>query len=305
MLYHSSLIRGAIYILLSATFYATLPIFGKLAYQAGLQPAGILILRYLFALGLLFVYIKLIQRRSLFNLSLPVVIQGVVMTVASLLYFMALKYLSAGMTTVIFFSHPILVATLAIIIYKERFSPRLFLGLVLAMGGIVLVSGYSLGWQWGSATGLIYALSACVCYALYGLLGQKALSQGEPLSVAATLSLIAVIALSLFSCRDLDFIVNLTSQQLIISFGMAVINTLLAMLFFLKGIKEIGASRATLISTAEPPLCIIMAFLILGETLTVAQIIGASLVFISMLLATLPALQHAPAINNQSETHED
>lgn len=69
---------------------------------------------------------------------------------------------------------------------------------------------------------------------------------------------------------------------------MACLNTLMAVLFFLKGVKHIGATRATLISTAEPAFCIILAYIILGETLTATEFIGTGLVFVSMFLAVRP-----------------
>jgi drug/metabolite transporter (DMT)-like permease len=94
-----------------------------------------------------------------------------------------------------------------------------------------------------------------------------------------------VIIVIPFYYSDLGFIKHLTGQQILITITMAIMNTLMAVLFFLKGLQKIGASRATLISTAEPVFCLLMAFFILGETLTPLELLGSSLVFTSMLLA--------------------
>lgn len=56
----------------------------------------------------------------------------------------------------------------------------------------------------------------------------------------------------------------------------------------MKGLQQIGATRATLISTAEPVFCLILAYLILGETLTLKEIIGSGMVLASMFLAIRP-----------------
>lgn len=278
-------IKGSAYILFSAFMYAALPILVKIAYAAGLGPNSTLLLRYFFSFILLAGLIKLFRHGRLLSLSPMVVAQGIFLTSSGLFYFFALQTLSAGLTTVIFFTHPVIVAILTILIFKEKFVPRLFIGLALALAGIALISGLLGGAHDLSARGIVWALLACLCYAFYGLIGQKTLTVNDPLSITATLSLLAVIIVIPVYHSDLGFIRHLTGQQILITLAMAVVNTLLAVLFFLKGVQKIGASRATLISTAEPVFCLLMAFFILKETLTPIELIGSGLVFTSMLLA--------------------
>lgn len=289
-------IQGVLFIFLSALMYATLPILGKLAFQAGLSPSAALLLRYVFSLLVLALYIGILKHQQVLTLKPLVIIQGILLTMGSLFYFYSLKYMSAGLTTVIFFLYPVLVSCLSIPIYKEKLQPRLILALLLAIGGVIMVSGISgkvsLPYQ-----GIVLSLLACLSYSLYGLIGQKTVAKTDPLSVTATLSLVAVILLAGFSNRELTFLLHLSTRQILIGLVMAVLNTLLAVLFFLKGIKKIGAARAALISTAEPPLCLLMAFLILGETLTPLQFTGSLLVFAGMLLA---ARSNEPAAETSS-----
>jgi len=276
---------GSMSICFSAFMYATLPILVKLAYASGLTAGNALWLRYVFSFVLLALFISFVTKGSLLSLSPPVIAQGIFLTVGGLLYFLALKWLSAGVATIIFFSHPVFVAGLSILVYKEKFVLRLFLGLVLAVLGIALVSGAG-GLSSGlPALGLIYALSSCLCYTLYSLIGQKAMDKHDPMSVTATISMLAILVLTPFFYRDLAILSHITPMQLCIALAMAVLNTLLAVLFFLKGLKRIGASRATLISTLEPVFCLLMAYFILGESLTLWQIAGSAMVFASMLLA--------------------
>ncbi len=278
-------IQGSLFIFLSAFMYATLPILGKLAFHAGLSPSAALLLRYLFSLLLLSVYIGFIKHARVLTLTPLVIFQGALLTMGSLLYFYSLKYMSAGITTVIFFLYPVLVACLAVPIYQEKIRPRLIWALLLAIAGIIMISGIDRNFNGVSCLGVILALLACLCYAIYSLIGQKTVAETDPLAMTATLSLVAVIMIAFFANRELVFLYHLTLNQILIGLTMAVLNTLLAVLFFLKGVKKIGAARASLISTAEPPLCLLLAFLILGETLTLWQLLGSLLVFTSMILA--------------------
>ena len=54
---------------------------------------------------------------------------------------------------------------------------------------------------------------------------------------------------------------------------------------FLGGTRRIGAARAALLSTVEPVYTIILASILLGETLTGIQLVGGALVIIGVLLA--------------------
>ncbi|MDD2621005.1 MAG: DMT family transporter [Syntrophomonadaceae bacterium] len=280
----SDRIIGAIYITLSAFLYASLPILAKLAFQAGLDPSTALFLRYGFAFVILTIYLKLMRRETLLSSSFLAIIQGFLLISAGLVYFYALHYLSASLATVIFFSHPVLVAILALFLYKEKCDLRLILGLFLAIVGIFLVSDAGNSNLNISLTGLLLAISACIIYALYTLAGQKNVTQISPLSLTATFSLIGIILIPIISPSSIS-IYSLSWQQLLIVFIMSLFNTVLAVSFFLKGIKKIGASRASLISTMEPVITLLLAFLILGEVLTPIQLLGSSLVIISIFLS--------------------
>jgi drug/metabolite transporter (DMT)-like permease len=230
--------------------------------------------------------IKLFTHGSVLSLSPPVIVQGIFLTGAGLFYFYALKTLSAGLTTVILFAHPVLVAVLAIYIFKEKFVPRLFVGLVFALIGISLISGLGGNSNELSPMGIFFAIMACLCYTGFSLIGQNTVARAGILSITATLSLLAILIIIPLYHKDLVFIYSLTLEQILITLAIAVMNTLFAIFLFLKGLQKIGASRATLISTAEPVLCLLVAYLILGETLTALELTGSLLVLVSMLLAT-------------------
>lgn len=290
---------GAVFVFLSAFMYAALPILGKLAYQVGLSPSAVLLLRYLFSFLLLSIYIIFCKNTRILTLTPLVLFQGILLTMGSLFYFYSLKYLAAGITTVIFFLYPVLVACLTVPIYKERIRLQLILALLLAIAGIILVSGINQSFEGISIEGVELALLACLCYTIYSLIGQKTVQETDPLSMTATLSLVAVIIIACFSNRELVFLSQLSWQQISIGLMMAILNTLLAVLFFLKGLQKIGAARASLISTAEPPLCLLLAFLVLRETLTLTQLLGSLLVFASMILAAKRTETAASSVSSQ------
>lgn len=285
MLKLNDTIKGAIYVFISAFMYATLPILTKLAYLHGLDPSSALFYRYLFAFIFILLYQKLLKRQAVISTSLLAIGQGILLITASLFYFNALKSLSAGIGSIIFFTHPILVALLAIFIYREGLGIKLVTGLLLALTGIVFISGVLGGSVVVAPAGLLLGVLASICYGLFVLAGQTNVAKSSPLSLTATFAMIGVIAIPILFFRDLHFLTDLTWPQVLICLGMALFNTVLSISFFLKGVGKIGASRASLISTLEPVLSIGLAIILLGEVFSRLEAAGIVLIMISIYFA--------------------
>ncbi|MGI5920448.1 MAG: DMT family transporter [Syntrophomonadaceae bacterium] len=287
----SANISGVLYIIVSAFMYATLPILAKLAYTMGLTPGNVLLLRYFFAFAVLFLYIVIISKGPILSFSFWIISQGVCLVLGSLFYLLAVQYIPAGVASVIFFVHPAIVATLSLLLFREKPSWHLFLGLFLAILGIILISRISQGFTGISAWGVCLAIFSSLTYSGYSLISQKNVAAQSPYVLTTTFSLLGIVFFTMVNYTDLDFITSLNIPQLLIGLAMGLFNTVLALVFYLKGVKKIGASHAALVSTLEPVLTVLIAFLVLEEVLTSMDIIGSLLVFASMLLAVTSSRQ--------------
>lgn len=277
---------GTVYIFISALMYATLPIMAKVVYSTGIEPLYLFWLRYLFAFIMIAGYFLLTKQGPVISVSRMVIFQGLLVVLSGVFYFISLKYLAAGMCSIIFFTHPVIVSVLALVIFREKVVPRLLLGLLLAVTGIFMISG-TLGNSIINlpAKGLIYCILSCLTYAGYLLAGQKNLASSSPLSMASTFAFLGIVLVPLFFGRSAGFFTSVSMLQLLLILAMALINTILPMFFLLSGVKKIGASRGSLISSVEPVLTIIIAYLALGEVLAPIQLAGSALVFVSIILA--------------------
>ncbi len=280
-------IIGAIYILISAFAYATQTTLGKLAFSAGLTPESLLMLRYIFTAAILTPYL-VYNKIAVIDKSPLVLLQAVIFAVEGILFFYALQYLSASITVVVFFSHPVLVAITGSIIFREKLRGHFIMGLILAISGVILVSGMLGGVLMLSVTGMALIIAAAIFYTVYSLISQKNVRTISPLTITNTLASGSMIIL-LVLFHDLSFWGRLSLEQIIITLAMTILNTIIAVVFFLKGVQKIGASRATLLGTLEPVLAMLLAFFLLGESLSRIQMIGAILVFISIFLAVYPS----------------
>ena len=64
--------------------------------------------------------------------------------------------------------------------------------------------------------------------------------------------------------------------------GLVIFATILPLFLVAEGVQRMGAARGGLVSTIGPPATAVMAFFLLGETLTVAQLAGTLLIIASV-----------------------
>ena len=77
---------------------------------------------------------------------------------------------------------------------------------------------------------------------------------------------------------------------------MALVSTVLAIFTFFAGLERVGPSAASILSTFEPVVTIVLAYLVLSERLSALQLAGAALVLAAAILLAAPAREpaHAP-----------
>jgi len=74
--------------------------------------------------------------------------------------------------------------------------------------------------------------------------------------------------------------------------------TVVPFLLLAEGIRRIGASREALITTIGPPVTLVLAFFLLGESMTWIQLAGSALVILGVLVLERPQSKRV----RQSET---
>lgn len=277
------MVIGLTYVFISATADAALPIFGKAAYSMDLGPASILFLRNLFAFMILALY-GMSRGRAVLTRSWLVYVQGILLLAQELLFFYSMHYLDASVGTVVFYTYPILVSLLAIFFFCEKVSLPFFAGLLTAIAGVVLISGLSSA-NMASAHGLLLAFTASILFALFSILGQKTVVKIDPFTLTASFSLLAMVLLGVIFFPEIKGVIHLNKGQLLLGGGSALLNSLVGMVFFLKAINCIGASRASLACTIEPVISIILATVIFNESLSAMQWVGTLLVILSIALS--------------------
>jgi len=284
--------RAAILLVLLSTLgFGSIAMFAKIAYAAGVSPSLLLTLRFLLAAAFLapVVWLKRIPMPRGRVLA-GFILMGALYTAQSQSYFTALMYASSGLVALLLYIYPILVTALALLFGWERLNRRTLTLLALATAGLAITLGGKLQ---GQPLGIGLGLLAAAVYAVYILLGNQLTRDTHPLSATLVVLGTAALGNGAFAIAGGSRLPHSASAWLAIA-AIALFSTVLAIAAFLTGIKRIGAAQASIISTLEPVITLVLGVALLDESISVSQLIGGTLVLTAViLLAQRPALRVA------------
>jgi drug/metabolite transporter (DMT)-like permease len=282
--------NGTALVLASAAGFGVMPVFGKLAFQAGVSVATLLAVRFALAAPLLW---GLAAARG----ALPRVRRGMVARALALgavgyavqagLYFLALERMDAGVLSLILYTYPALVTGAAILLGREPASRRRLAALVIASGGLVLVL---VGGGAGAfdLAGAALGAGAALAYTAYILVSHGITTELEPLPMAALIATGAAVTLSATALLTGSFSTGFAAGGWLWVGLAAVVSTVAAVVLFLNGMSRVGPSTAAILSTLEPPVTVALAFVTFGDALGAMQLAGAVAVLSAAVLVNLP-----------------
>ncbi|MFA5017070.1 MAG: DMT family transporter [Methylobacter sp.] len=205
--------------------------------------------------------------------------------VASYLDFAGLQYISAGLERLILFLYPTFVVLFTAALQRRAINRHQALALALSYAGMILVfvdnraEMASSGLLLGSA--LVLASAIAFAFFLMGS-GMMVKRIGSTRFTAYSMT-VACLATGLhFVIQHGVKLLNLPANVYWLALIMAIFSTVLPAFLMNAGISRIGAGSASIISSIGPIGTLALAFLLLNETLTTAQLAGTALVLIGV-----------------------
>ena len=156
------------------------------------------------------------------------------------------------------------------------------MALVLATAGAALTANP----QGGSLTGIILAICAALIYTGYILVGNGVMKKVNAIQSSAVIFAAAGLVFGAIIAVKGAHLPQNNSGWLALA-AITVVSTIIPVATFLGGLKIIGASDASLLSTFEPVVTVILAALLLGETIQPVMLIGGGLILAAVILTAL------------------
>jgi drug/metabolite transporter (DMT)-like permease len=210
---------------------------------------------------------------------------------ASLLDFLGLQYVSAGLGRLIMFLYPTLVVILSAVFLARRPTPRELAALALTYAGIALVLSARLGAgpeQRLFLLGAALVFGSATCYAVYLVTGSQLVKRvGSMRFTAYTMMVSTVPAVIQFALLENPGALRLPGEVWVYAILLATVCTVLPVFLVAEALKRIGANHFALIGALGPVTTVLADFGLLDGTLTPVQLAGGALVIAGVLLVTL------------------
>ncbi|MFB9410419.1 DMT family transporter [Dactylosporangium matsuzakiense] len=289
---------GPVLVLLSAACFGSLAIFGKLAYDAGVSPDALLLVRFALAAAILGLILWARPRRrprpARRDLATAVGLGAIGYAAQASLFFLALQRMDAAPLSLLLYTFPVMVTIAAVLLGRDRFSPLRAAALAAASAGTLLVL---LGAGGGTFTpaGALLGFGSAIVYTAYILVSDRVVHRLDPVLLTTLVMTGAAGTLGLLAAArggvDLSFRPVAWAWLACI----AVVSTVVAALTFFAGLRRTGPSAAAILSTFEPVVTTALAALTLGESLTRLQLVGGVLVIASVVALQLRGYAAPPA----------
>ncbi len=291
---------GYLYALLAAVLFGANGSVTKLTMEAGLSPAQVTEFRLVGTAIIAGLVLLAIDRRAFilprrqWPVMLLLGIVGVALLQAT--YAAAVQILPVGIALLLEYTAVLMVALVAYFMLKEPVKARLWLAIGFVLIGLAVVAQI-----WATTldlVGVLLALTAAVCLAVYFLVGEHQVARISPLAVSFWTMSIAAVFWSFvsgwweLSPSILSTPVDIGGAGGVLEVPMALplawnvlLGSFAPFLLSLAALRHLPATAAGIVASSEVIFAFAVAWLWLGETLDAVQIIGAAIVLAGIILA--------------------
>lgn len=263
----------------SMTIFGTLGLFVR---NIPVSSGELALYRAVLAALLIAVFLLLTKQRIPFSRikkEVPLLLaSGIAMGINWILLFEAYKYTTVSVATLSYYFAPVIVTIVCPVLFQEKLTGKQILCFVMSTIGLVLITGIGEVGSGRDFVGILFGLGAAAFYATVILLN-KFIKNVEGIHrtflqfLAAILILVPyVILTSGVTLGSLDGIgwINLLIVGLV--------HTGVTYCLYFSSLKELPGQKAAILSYIDPLVAVLISVTVLGEAMTLWQVIGGMLI---------------------------
>ena len=195
-------------------------------------------------------------------------------------------YIPSGLASILNATTPLFTVVVMALAGEEKLQLRRIAGVVAGLIGVIILHGDGFGFATGEAIGILLCLAGAFSYGLAALVARRLLSDSPPLGTATFQLLASAAMMSLVAGvveRPWQLPMPGAATWLAV-IGLAAISTALAYIIFFQILRRSGATNVMLVTLLIPVTAILLGYLVLGETISPREIIGALVIGSALLL---------------------
>ena len=297
----SSVLFCSVLVLLASCSYAVLSTIVSLAVGAGYGIPVVLVGKFFYGwviLSVLFCIVAAVSRKrrksgSVLNAKRTASLAGtgVVMALVTVCYFHSLSYLPISLAVVLLFQYSWMGVLLEAVISRRLPSKSKVISCLVILAGTILAGGIigsSMSLADMNPTGILLGLCAAFCYALFVCLSGRVCTDMQPLSKSFSIATAGMLFVLLFvgtiygGAAVLDGITN--TGTLAYSIPLGLFGIAVPIIFLAVGAPKISTGMATILNSAELPLEVLLAAVIILEPVAPLRWAGVLIILFGIAL---------------------
>jgi len=199
-------------------------------------------------------------------------------------------YIPSGLASILNATTPLFTIVVMAAAGEEKLSARRISGVVAGLFGVAILHGEGFekgfGFETGPGIGILLCLAAAFSYGLAALVARRLLSNSPPLGTA-TFQMLASAAMMTLVAGVIERPWQLPmpgAATWLAVIGLAALSTALAYIVFFQILRRSGATNVMLVTLLIPVTAILLGYLVLGETISPHEIVGALVIGSALLL---------------------
>jgi len=218
------------------------------------------------------------------------ILSGAAMGFNWILLFEAYRYTTVATATLCYYFAPIFVIVASPIVLKERLTVKKILCVLVALCGMVFVSGVAENGipSIDEILGVILGIGAALLYSTVVLINKKIPDISPNHKTALQLAVAAVVVLPYVLLTEDVSAIELTTIGVLMLITVGVIHTGMAYIMYFGSIHNLKTQTVAIFSYIDPVVAIILSAVVLKEQMTFLSGIGAVLILGSALVSELP-----------------
>ncbi|MBP5240195.1 MAG: EamA family transporter [Oscillospiraceae bacterium] len=198
--------------------------------------------------------------------------------------FSAYRLLNVSLATLIYYAGPMLVLLFSPLLFRETLTPQKIAAVVIVAAGLFCITG-SITSSGMSLTGLLAAVLSALFYASLIIFNKRIVKTGGMQTAALELDVAFVVVLIyVLLTAGLPRPMKSDIPYLLV---IGLVNTGLAYLLYFSGLQKLPGQSVALISYVDPVSALVFSALLLHETMTPLQMLGAVLIIGGAVLGEL------------------
>lgn len=208
----------------------------------------------------------------------------------NLFFFEGLTLIKASRAALIIALNPVAITFSSALLFREPLTPRRLLGVALSFAGaaVVITRGdLAAVLAEGIGRGELMILGCVLSWSLYSLIGKRAMRGLTPLAAVCWSSLAgtALLLVPALAAGSFSEALRLGWDAWLAILFLGLFGTVIGFLWYFQGIQTLGAGRAAIFINFVPVNGVILATLLLGESLSLSLLVGGALVICGAWLA--------------------